>query len=123
MNADSWGAMTAALDYLEDHSSDTLYDELFFRIGVQYQYPPSALLLIEPFHAAGIATRRVLNSVNFVLYLLNAAVLSTLAVRLAGNLPRLVIRWGYFSWPCCSIPFRRRTTWVRYRLSRICCSV
>ena len=43
---DSWGAMQAALDYLQSPHTTPLYSEVFFNRQYRFQYPPSALLAL-----------------------------------------------------------------------------
>ncbi|HEY0941142.1 MAG TPA: glycosyltransferase family 87 protein [Steroidobacter sp.] len=83
LGTDSWGAMRAALDFLDSHDAGNLFQVVFFENGIKFQYPPSSLLFIEPLHAAGLDSNLVLNSINFIAYGLNAVVIALLAGRLA----------------------------------------
>jgi alpha-1,2-mannosyltransferase len=50
---DSWGPMSAALNYLRAPSDKPLYSAVFFEQGVKFQYPPSALFALEAMMLAG----------------------------------------------------------------------
>jgi alpha-1,2-mannosyltransferase len=43
---DSWGVMSAALNYVQDPRSKPLYSELFFERKLKMQYPPSSLFAV-----------------------------------------------------------------------------
>jgi hypothetical protein len=43
---DSWGVMSASLDYLQEHHDKPLYSELFFERKLKVQYPPSSLFAV-----------------------------------------------------------------------------
>jgi alpha-1,2-mannosyltransferase len=44
---DSWKPMGIAATYADAHPDESIYGEVFFRQGVKFQYPPSALLFIR----------------------------------------------------------------------------
>jgi alpha-1,2-mannosyltransferase len=56
---DSWRPMEAARAYARAHPGDDIYEEIFFRRRLKFQYPPSSLLFI-----AGLP-RDVLNLVSW----------------------------------------------------------
>src|SRR5688572_14538387 len=43
---DSWDPLSIALSYLRSGQATTLYEAVFFKGGVRYQYPPSALFAL-----------------------------------------------------------------------------
>jgi len=55
---DSWDPLSAALRYLRSGQAMPLYEAVFFKGGVRYQYPPSALFTLAAMQA--IAPERVL---------------------------------------------------------------
>jgi len=64
---DSWRPMEAARSYARTHPGSDIYDEIFFRRKVKFQYPPSSLLFV-----AGLS-RRALNLVSWCCVWLTAA--------------------------------------------------
>src|SRR5205814_10504489 len=63
--ADSWKPIELARNYV-DVNRTGVYDELFFREGVKFQYPPTALVLV------GRAMRPALNVVSWIATLTTA---------------------------------------------------
>jgi hypothetical protein len=55
---DSWDPLSIALNYLRSGQTAPLYEAVFFKGGVRYQYPPSALFALAAMQA--IAPDRVL---------------------------------------------------------------
>lgn len=55
---DSWDPLSIALNYLRSGQNTPLYEAVFFKGGVRYQYPPSALFALAAMQA--IAPERVL---------------------------------------------------------------
>jgi len=55
---DSWDPLSIALAYLRSGQPTTLYEAVFFKGGVRYQYPPSALFALAAMQA--VAPDRVL---------------------------------------------------------------
>ena len=78
----SWAPMNVALRVSRGPDAAQLYDTVFFRKGIKFQYPPSALLYIEVLDALGLNTFKRLNAINWVLLATNAALIGLLAVRL-----------------------------------------
>ena len=76
---DSWGPMMQALTVLRGPDKDGLYQLLFFDGHVRFQYPPTSLLPLDLLSALGLASVRILNAINSVVYLLNAAAAGLLA--------------------------------------------
>jgi len=56
---DSWRPMEAARSYARTHPGGDIYEEIFFRRKVKFQYPPSSLLFV-----AGLS-RQALNLVSW----------------------------------------------------------
>jgi alpha-1,2-mannosyltransferase len=56
---DSWGTMSIAYDYARQPHTTPLYSEVFFKRGVKFQYPPSALFTIAAMRMAGPERVRV----------------------------------------------------------------
>lgn len=57
---DSWRPMGAAGRFAAEHPGASIYDEVFFRQGMKFQYPPSALLLTGHF------SRPALNAISWI---------------------------------------------------------
>jgi alpha-1,2-mannosyltransferase len=91
---DSWGPMMQALTVLRGPDRDGLYQALFFDGHVRFQYPPTSLLSLDLLSAVGLASIRVLNAINSVVYLLNAAATGFLAWILFRGKGRTVGRNG-----------------------------
>ena len=53
-NWDSWEPMRQALEYVRASSTDSLYQEVFFKQAVKFQYPPTALLPILGLQSLGL---------------------------------------------------------------------
>jgi len=56
---DSWRPMRAALEYATQAPGSDIYEEVFFRRHLKFQYPPSALLFIGP------PSNRTLNAISW----------------------------------------------------------
>jgi alpha-1,2-mannosyltransferase len=91
---DSWGPMLRALAVLRGPDHDGLYQALFFDGHVRFQYPPTSLLSLDLLSAVGLASVRVLNAINTVVYLLNAAATGLLLWLLFRGQGRLAGRNG-----------------------------
>ena len=84
--ADSWMPMKMALDHIAS-SNDLLYQELFFKGKLKFQYPPTSLLLHKFLIFISISpTVGFFNAVNWFLVLTNSLLASILGVRLAAHL-------------------------------------
>jgi len=81
-HGDSWLPMMHALDVLHGPGRNTLYEKLFFGAHVRFQYPPTALLPLHLLSTIGLLSVRVLNAVNSLIFLCNAAATGFLAWRL-----------------------------------------
>jgi alpha-1,2-mannosyltransferase len=50
---DSWGPMAAAYAYLKEPHNKLLYQAIFFDQGIKFQYPPSALFVLQGMYLFG----------------------------------------------------------------------
>jgi alpha-1,2-mannosyltransferase len=91
---DSWGPMLQALSVLRGPDKDGLYQTLFFDGHVRFQYPPTSLLSLDLLSGLGLASVRVLNAINSVVYLLNAAAVGLVVWLLFRGKGRVVGRNG-----------------------------
>ncbi|SAK79786.1 glycosyltransferase family 87 protein [Caballeronia ptereochthonis] len=81
---DSWAPMRAALVWLNTHSGDNLYHQLFFIEHIKFQYPPSSLLPLRILNDFSLdATDAALNRINAWVILLNSVTCGALAFVLA----------------------------------------
>ncbi len=71
-NWDSWEPMRQALEYVRASGADSLYQEVFFKQAVKFQYPPTALLPILGLQSLGLNLNQSLNNINRALIALNA---------------------------------------------------
>jgi alpha-1,2-mannosyltransferase len=72
---DSWIPMNIAFKYLQDHPQENLYERVFFQESKRrFQYPPSALLIIQALHfrpiqflsaKAGLSEIHILNLITW----------------------------------------------------------
>lgn len=95
---DSWRPMGAARAYVEQQPGSDLYEEIFFRRKIKFQYPPTSLLFIDHL------SRGALNAVSWIavwvtvllsVWLLHAARLDAQQSRLRpASLPDLAISVG-----------------------------
>lgn len=70
---DSWRPMLAALDWVRTGPDGSLYQEIFFKRNIKFQYPPTSLLPLVGIDALGLqATPLLLNVINRVLLLASA---------------------------------------------------
>jgi alpha-1,2-mannosyltransferase len=65
--ADSWGPMQAAIDVARSSPAGGLYEEVFFRRHIKFQYPPASLLLVWDL------TRLQLKAISLALLAVNVA--------------------------------------------------
>ena len=82
---DSWKPMRIAADYAAAHPRESIYDEVFFRQGVKFQYPPSALIFIRGLERPAlhrISWLAVWLTVGLAVYLFDRS------LRAAGRAPR-----------------------------------
>lgn len=80
---DSWRPMKAALDYAAAQGG-SIYQELFFKQQLKFQYPPSSLLLHQLLASLNIAaTADLLNGLNWFLVLADALIASWFGIELA----------------------------------------
>jgi hypothetical protein len=69
---DSWWPMQRALQVLHSPSAPRLYETVFFSEKLRFQYPLTSLLPVEALDRLGVAGVFGLNSINLVVFLLNA---------------------------------------------------
>ena len=113
--ADSWWAMSQALDYLKENPYGMVYQELFFNKGVKFQYPTTSLLLLDFIRAqAPIVTwQTIYDSLNLLsIYLVPVLALiqyklyyKNVEVECTENLPDLDRVTGYFLVIACILIF------------------
>jgi hypothetical protein len=89
VSADSWFAMSRALQYMHDADPGQVYKALLFAHHIKFQYAPTGLLLLEVLHRLGVDQVSELNFFNAWLMAATGLVIAVLATRL---LPRLVVR-------------------------------
>lgn len=83
---DSWQPMRLALDYLHTESTKPVYTALFFERDIQFIYPPTSLLFLEPlrpFFPQGLPSNVFLNLVSWMAVALTALITSRLWVAAA----------------------------------------
>lgn len=91
--ADSWVPMTRALDFLRGpRSLEPVYQNLIFVDHVKFQYPPTALLVVDLLRSIGIASFNELNAINAGLLMATGLVFSALSVRVLGGIKCVGIR-------------------------------
>ncbi|HEY4076671.1 MAG TPA: glycosyltransferase 87 family protein [Rhizomicrobium sp.] len=78
-HGDSWLPMRHALDAVKGADRDALYESLFFRDHVRFQYPPSSLLALDLLSGTRLASVRGLNALNTLIFVFNAAAVSLLS--------------------------------------------
>ena len=76
---DSWAPMLAAYDVLIS-SGAAIYQETFFKTGIRFQYPPSALLVIDFLNALDVQPQLALQGMNVFFFLMIALTSSFIAV-------------------------------------------
>jgi hypothetical protein len=76
---DSWRPMQRALQLLHSPSGHRLYENVFFREHLRFQYPPTSLLPMELLGKVGLAGVFALNSINLAIFLVNAIAIGALA--------------------------------------------
>lgn len=93
---DSWMPMGLALQYVRAHPGAPIYAALFFEQNIQFIYPPTSLLLLEPFaalSASGLPSDGMLNVVSWIAVALTAAITTRLWIlRSTEHLRRQVER-------------------------------
>ena len=84
-HGDSWLPMQHALDMMKSTGRNALYENLFFRDHVRFQYPPSSLLALDLLSGTKMASVHGLNALNTLIFVLNAAAVSWLSWLLFRN--------------------------------------
>jgi alpha-1,2-mannosyltransferase len=96
---DSWMPMRVALEVTRGPRASELFQAVFFERNIKFQYPPTSLLPLEPLAKLGLLDARVLNGLNSLVLVLNAAAIAALAYlvfdprRAPGKTPALDRRW------------------------------
>lgn len=75
---DSWRPMKLALEYLESGATEPIYSKMLLRDGIKFQYPPSALLLLQPVEWARRATGTTLPLLEMISLLFVAVMAATM---------------------------------------------
>ncbi len=76
--------MARALDFLHGSSTGLVYQTLFFSDHVKFQYPPSALLLLDLLRRMGIGTTFQYNAINAGILIVTGVVFWIFAVQILG---------------------------------------
>jgi len=76
---DSWTPMLRALEHVDSGAAAPLYEAVFFGEGTKFQYPPTSLLPLELIRIALPLTSYVLNVINSIVMIANAAATALLA--------------------------------------------
>ncbi len=84
-SADSWFAMTRALEFVRGDSPGLVYQNLLFEQHIKFQYPPSGLLLLDFMHWLGIREFTQLNAINAVAMVFSGIAFALLATRVGGK--------------------------------------
>jgi alpha-1,2-mannosyltransferase len=71
-NADSWGPMQRAIEVLEGPRGSELYEEIFFRDKLKFQYAPTSLVYYLALQHFGLTDVTALNNINAALVLVEA---------------------------------------------------
>ncbi len=96
---DSWKPMREAREILRSPGRKSLYERIWFKRRMKFQYPPSSLLLLAPLEALPLGngtSDAVLNSLSWLAVLATAGVVArilVLCVRRAGPASRSSQRW------------------------------
>jgi hypothetical protein len=94
---DSWGPMFQALQILKGPARDQLFQILFFEQKVRFHYPPSSLLPIDLLDHLNLASLRVLNRINGVVFITDVIAFSALALLVMRRTQTLQERDRYAS--------------------------
>jgi hypothetical protein len=80
---DSWRPMLNAISIAHNqHDHARLYETVFFAQKVKFQYPPTSLLPLDILERLGLSSFALLNSLNFLIFVANAAALGWIAALL-----------------------------------------
>ena len=81
---DSWDPMIAALDWLHERPGENVYDGVFFKQHVKFQYPVTSLLPLEAMKALGVLDLHAFSRINLLLVLATAAGMAILVLEMAA---------------------------------------
>ena len=76
--------MARALDFLHGSTAGLVYQTLFFSEHVKFQYPPSALLLLDLLRRMGIGTTFQYNAANAGILIVTGLIFWIFAVQILG---------------------------------------
>lgn len=83
---DSWDPMIAALDWLHERPGENVYDGVFFKQHIKFQYPVTSLLPLEAMKALGVLNLVAFERVNLLFVLATAAGMAILVLEMAARL-------------------------------------
>ncbi|CAO3359578.1 UbiA family prenyltransferase [Azospirillum melinis] len=83
---DSWDPMIAALDWLHERPGENVYDGVFFKQHIKFQYPVTSLLPLEAMKALGVLNLMAFERVNLLFVLATAAGMAILVLEMAARL-------------------------------------
>jgi len=86
---DSWFPMSRALDFLHSPSQGLLYQTLFFSQHIKFQYPPTALLLLDLGRRFSVNTSLQYNTANAFVLLFTGLLFALFASKVMGRLSYL----------------------------------
>ena len=83
---DSWDPMIAALDWLHERPGENVYDGVFFKQHIKFQYPVTSLLPLEAMKALGVLNLVAFERINLLFVLATAAGMAILMLEMAAHL-------------------------------------
>ncbi|QCG90001.1 UbiA family prenyltransferase [Azospirillum sp. TSH100] len=83
---DSWDPMIAALDWLHERPGENVYDGVFFKQHIKFQYPVTSLLPLEAMKALGVLDLVAFERINLMFVLATAAGMAILVLEMAARL-------------------------------------
>ncbi|MBK1842760.1 UbiA family prenyltransferase [Azospirillum sp. YIM B02556] len=83
---DSWDPMIAALDWLHERPGENVYEGVFFKQQIKFQYPVTSLLPLEAMKALGVLNLVAFERVNLLFVLATAAGMAILVLDMAARL-------------------------------------
>lgn len=76
---DSWFAMLSASNWLRSHPAGDVYDDLFFRHHIKFQYPATSLFFIAWLPSGVVGPVKIFNIINIFVAALNTSGMMLLA--------------------------------------------
>ncbi|WP_247882715.1 glycosyltransferase family 87 protein [Azospirillum sp. TSA2s] len=86
IQVDSWYPMIKALNWLQERHGENVYDEVFFKQHIKFQYPLTSLLPLEAMKALGVLNLIAFARVNLLFVLVTAAGMAILVLEMAARL-------------------------------------